>query len=97
MEHAPPQAPIAAHYGYPSGHAFRTLLLAAGAWVTWRSHASVARRRLRTALVLFVGLMGLALVYLGDHWTSEVVGGYLLAVLCILVINAVAPSGPAGS
>ncbi len=81
-------------YGYPSGHAFRTLLLAAVTWVTWRHRADVARRRLRAALVLVVGLMGLALIYLGDHWTSEVVGGYLLALLGILVIGAVAPSGP---
>ncbi len=84
-------------YGYPSGHAFRTLLLAAAGWVTWRPRASVARRRLRAALVLVVGLMGLALVYLGDHWMSEVVGGYLLAVLCILVIGAVASLGFVGS
>lgn len=84
-------------YGYPSGHAFRTSLLAAATWMTWRPRAGVARGRLRAALILVVALMGLALVYLGDHWTSEVVGGYLLAVLCILVISAVAPSGLAGS
>ncbi len=84
-------------YGYPSGHAFRTVLLAAATWVTWRPRAGVARWWLRAALVLLAGFMGVALVYLGDHWASEVVGGYLLAVLCMLVISAVASSGLAGS
>ncbi len=84
-------------FSYPSGHAFRSLFLAAATWLTWGPQANVGRRRLRTVLVLAVGLMGLALVYLGDHWMSEVVGGYLLAVLCILVISTVAPSGLAGS
>lgn len=84
-------------FSYPSGHAFRTLFLAAATWVTWRPRAGVARGRLRAALVLIVALMGLALVYLGDHWASEVIGGYLLAVFCILVISVVASSGLAGS
>lgn len=81
-------------YGYPSGHSFRTLLLAAATLMTWQSMGRTAPRRLRDVLVLVVGLMGLALVYLGDHWMSEVVGGYLLAIVCIHMV--IAASGPLG-
>ena len=75
-------------FGYPSGHAFRTVLLAAATWVTWEPRSGPARQSLRGALLLLAAFMGLALVYLGDHWTSEVVGGYLLAVPALLVIRA---------
>ncbi len=69
-------------YAYPSGHAFRTLLLAAATWKAW-SPEGRSRRLMRYGLVTVVLLMGLALAYLGDHWASEVVGGYLLALMSV--------------
>ncbi len=75
-------------YAYPSGHAFRTLLLAAAVWMTWGAGAGHLRAPLRYGLITVTALMGVALVYLGAHWTSEVVGGYLLAVLCLVPVHA---------
>jgi undecaprenyl-diphosphatase len=74
-------------YSYMSGHAFRTLLLATVAsWMGTRSqNRASALRYLLGALVV---LMGIALVYLGDHWTSEVVGGYLWASVCVVLLRA---------
>ncbi len=77
-------------YAYPSGHAFRTLLLAVAAGIAWWPLAGRVSGPIRYAPAAAAGLMGLALVYLGDHWASEVVGGYLLAILCIWPISAVA-------
>lgn len=77
-------------YAYPSGHAFRTLLLAVAAYIAWRPSAGRASGPIRYAPLVAAGLMGLALIYLGDHWASEVVGGYLLAILCIWPISALA-------
>lgn len=87
---------VHAPFGYPSGHAFRTLLLAAATWVTWQTWRG-DRRRLRNVLVLVTAVMGLALVYLGDHWASEVVGGYLLAVPAVLATVAGASKTPSAS
>lgn len=49
---------------------------------TWRNRVA------RLALALLPLLMGVALVYVGDHWLSEVVGGYLLGAIGILVLGA---------
>jgi len=56
-----------ATFGYPSGHVTRTTVLA----------GTVLHRVPALGAVLVVAMMG-SLVYLGDHWTSEVVGGLCL-------------------
>jgi membrane-associated phospholipid phosphatase len=60
-----------AGYGYPSGHVARTTVL-----------AGTALRRLPVLGAGIVGAMMLALVYLGDHWASEVLGGLCLGWAC---------------
>lgn len=73
-------------YSYPSGHAFRTLLLAtAVSWVWTRSREGAVW--LRYLLGTLVVLIGVALVYLGDHWASEVVGGFLLATVAVVLLR----------
>jgi membrane-associated phospholipid phosphatase len=54
-------------FSFPSGHTTRTTFIAA-----------TALRRAPLIAATVVGAMMTALVYLGDHWTSDVVGG-----LCI--------------
>jgi undecaprenyl-diphosphatase len=74
-------------YSYPSGHAFRTLLLATvipGLWTRSREGAAW----LPYLLGALVVLMGVALVYQGDHWASEVVGGFLLASVAVVFLRA---------
>ena len=73
-------------YSYLSGHAFRTLLLATVASWLW-SGPERSQRGLPYLLGAAVGDMGVALVYLGDHWASEVIGGYLLAALGIALLR----------
>lgn len=81
-------------YGYPSGHAFRILLLAAVGWLAWRPPAGRYPTLLRSAgimsgLAIVVALAGVAVVYLGDHRASEVIGGYLLGIICIATLDTV--------
>jgi len=59
-------------YGYPSGHTMRTTLLA----------GTLLRRMPALAAALVVAMMA-SLVYLGDHWTSEVLGGLCLGWVCV--------------
>jgi len=80
-------------YGYPSGHAFRVLLLGTVGWWTWRPTAgryvTLLRSGLGSGLIIVGVLVGVALVYLRDHRASEVIGGYLLGIICIATLNAV--------
>ncbi len=80
-------------YGYPSGHAFRVLLLAVVGWMAWRPTVGRDVWLLRSALITGVALIGLALVYLGDHRASEVVGGYLLGIICVGPLRAAKGDG----
>ncbi|MFE1765007.1 phosphatase PAP2 family protein [Streptomyces angustmyceticus] len=74
--------PVAfAHYtAFPSGHALSALV--AGALVLWLLRRTGARPlwrwTARTAVVLSVAGVGFTRVYLGVHWLSDVVGGWLL-------------------
>jgi len=79
---------LQAPYGYPSGHAFRLLLLAAVGWMAWRPIADRNLLLIRSLLIIGGALMGVMLVHSGGHQSSEVVGGYLLGAICIMPLSA---------
>lgn len=70
---------------YPSGHTVATaalflmLLFIIPAVVPWRA----ARWFLQAGCVLMIAAAGPARVYVGVHWPSDALGGYLLALLCV--------------
>jgi undecaprenyl-diphosphatase len=84
-----PMEPLlpASGYSFPSGHAFSAMVIyGLLGYVVWRCFS---RRRWQRALIVIVVLLlvlatGYARVYLGAHFTSDVVGGWIggLAVLC---------------
>ncbi len=74
---------VAAHgYSFPSGHSFTSALLY-GVFMVLLWHARV-RTRTRVAgtcaLALLILLTGTSRVYLGVHYATDVVGGFLLAL-----------------
>ena len=75
-------------YSFPSGHAFLAitvfgaLFYMAGRLCGPNRYAILA---FRAVLVLAVLAIGASRVYLGVHWTSDVVGGYLLGGLALFM------------
>jgi undecaprenyl-diphosphatase len=76
--------------GYPSGHAMGiTLFCGAVIWITCRLTSPGWRQRViilsATGLIL---LTGFARVYVGAHWPSDVLGGYLWGTTLLLLVYA---------
>ncbi|MEU1686118.1 phosphatase PAP2 family protein [Micromonospora sp. NPDC005707] len=81
----------AAGYSFPSGHALNATL-AAGVlllvFLPFARHSRAWRGALWAAAVLIAVLTGLSRIALGVHWTSDVVGGWLLGVAVVAATAA---------
>jgi membrane protein DedA with SNARE-associated domain/membrane-associated phospholipid phosphatase len=79
-------------YAFPSGHATRSMavygmLVALLAAVMSRWERKVA---LWATAVIVVGLIGLSRLYLGDHWLTDVLGGYALGAAWLFTLLTLA-------
>ena len=73
---------------FPSGHVFSAVLLYGmlAVLVEMVPLPRPLRRFLQAACLLVVLLMGPARVYVGAHWPSDVLGGYLWGTLLLLMV-----------
>ena len=75
-------------YGFPSITAFLSVvLLGMIVYLIWQPRRSVAVVALGI-LPLLVLLIGLSRVYVGEHWATDVVGGWLFGGVWLLVMVA---------
>jgi undecaprenyl-diphosphatase len=75
--------------GFPSAHAMNSLsVYGAIAYLAICNHGLSVRQRyaLSTAIAFAIAAVGLSRIYLGEHWLSDVLGGWAFgAVLLVLV------------
>ena len=68
-------------YSFPSGHAANAAIVATAlVFLLWPVLSPVARRVATVVAVCFVVVVGLDRIFLGVHFTSDVVGWWLLGV-----------------
>jgi membrane-associated phospholipid phosphatase len=83
------QAVVAADgFGFPSGHAAAAAAVCGvAAWLcsvriqSWRGRIAVW-----TVATILAALVGISRVYLGVHWTSDVLGGWAFGILWVAVV-----------
>jgi undecaprenyl-diphosphatase len=80
-----------APYSFPSGHTLRSAFLL-GIWfqrVTLKGPLFCWRVLPQKILICFLVLgVGYSRIYLGDHWLSDVLGGYLLAAIGLVLSSS---------
>ena len=78
-------------FAFPSGHAvFAASFLGALVWLVGRSKTldarPVARRTAQAALLLLILAVGFSRVYLGVHWPSDVIAGFLFGCVYLFLL-----------
>lgn len=76
-----PQFHIRSEFSYPSGHAARAAFITAiigFIFLTSKKRSSTQKLLIISGLVIYDVIMFTSRIYLGEHWTSDVIGGGLL-------------------
>ncbi len=77
-----PSSLVETFHSYPSGHVFRTLFVVT-CWLLLLKQTTLSIRTkylVTIAGVIFCAMMLVSRVALGEHWTTDVIGGSLLAL-----------------
>lgn len=78
-----PQFTVRTENSYPSGHAGRTFFISAFLLVLiWNSKKLpfASKCILSGIIMVFDGIMIVSRIYLGEHWTTDIVGGTMLGI-----------------
>ena len=75
-------------FGFPSGHAATAAAVCgAAAWLcSTRMRSWRARTAVWAGAAMLTALVGISRVYLGVHWTTDVIGGWFFGILWMAVV-----------
>ena len=74
-------------YSYPSGHVlFFVVFFGFFAYLAWIHFAAKMRAIVITICATLIVLIGPSRVFLGSHWASDVVGGYLIGTMWLILL-----------
>jgi len=90
---------IVEEYSYPSGHAARSLFIAficVYVFRTMNTRLSLMSKNKRkiiiliifTGLACYAGVIALSRIYLGHHWLSDIIGGWIVSIASSLLTIA---------
>lgn len=76
-------------YSYPSGHAMISVLFFGTlSYIISKSDIKY-KKVIRWFLGIFIILIGISRIYLGVHYASDIIGGYLLGIIILLVVISI--------
>ncbi len=75
------------NYSFPSGHAMISVFFYFTLIILINRSNIRHRKAFITVLLLIILLIGISRVYLGVHYISDVVGGYLIALSIIIILE----------
>jgi membrane-associated phospholipid phosphatase len=75
--------------GFPSSHAFFTTIFLGMLAYLFYTHANKKYQRILSILVpvTLILLVGFSRIYLGVHWASDIIGGYLLGAFFLVILT----------
>lgn len=76
------------NYSFPSGHAMISICVYG--YLLYLAYTKINNKIIKylvsTTLFLLIILIGLSRIYLGVHYPSDIVGGYLLALIILIIV-----------
>ncbi|MBH52675.1 MAG: hypothetical protein CL785_05980 [Chloroflexi bacterium] len=80
-----PRPGDASSFGFPSSHAFETILVMGLIWFIFVNNNSKesSKRILLGIMLLWSTAVGISRIYLDRHWFTDIIGGYALGIIIL--------------